>query len=191
MKDKEDNETNVPKKSTIVIHFVDVFFQIGAHLRELDCSVFLLRLFYQFSREILFIPSNFQSPTLFTPGNFVIININSGIHPLIMLIKKVYHHTKNKWFSESTITALCTIYVNPRCISLIGGKSPSRSEHSNGKTATIGTFLKDRMIILHNKGTYYLFEILKHLFMTKSLMLRKSILAIRATWALLFLCCLP
>ena len=40
------------------------------------------------------------------------------------------------------------------CISLIEGKSPSKSEHLYGKTATIGTFFKVTMTILHKKISY-------------------------------------
>ena len=49
------------------------------------------------------------------------------------------------------------------CISLIEAKSPSRSEHLNGKTATIGTFFKGMKMILRKKVPYYLHEILRYL----------------------------
>ena len=40
------------------------------------------------------------------------------------------------------------------CISFIVGKSPSRSEHLNRKTATISTFFQGLMMILHEKIPY-------------------------------------
>jgi len=55
------------------------------------------------------------------------------------------------------------------CISLIEAKSPSSSEHLNGKTATIGTFLKGTKIILRKKVHYYLLEILRYLCKPKCL----------------------
>ena len=55
------------------------------------------------------------------------------------------------------------------CISLIEAKSPSSSEHLNGKTATIGTFLKGTKIILRKKVPYYLLEILRYLCKPKCL----------------------
>ena len=41
------------------------------------------------------------------------------------------------------------------CISLIEGKSPSRSEHLHGKTAIIGTFFKDMMSARYFKASLY------------------------------------
>ena len=49
---------------------------------------------------------------------------------------------------------------NTLCITAIEVKSPSKLEHLYGKTATIGTFLKDSMMILDKKVPYYLFEVL-------------------------------
>ena len=63
-----------------------------------------------------------------------------------------------------------TYYVNDTlalCISLIEGKSPSRSEHLHVKIANIGTFKKGMMMILHKKAPYCLLDILTHLCATK------------------------
>ena len=40
------------------------------------------------------------------------------------------------------------------CISLLVGKSPSRSEHLYGKTATNITFFQGMMMILHKKNAF-------------------------------------
>ena len=61
----------------------------------------------------------------------------------------------------------CTDRVNALCISSIEVKSPSKSEHLYGKTATIGTFLKDTMVILLKKVHYYLLKIFRYLCTTK------------------------
>ena len=45
------------------------------------------------------------------------------------------------------------------CITLIERESPLTSEHLYGKTATIGTFLKDMMMILYKKVPYCLLDV--------------------------------
>ena len=45
-----------------------------------------------------------------------------------------------KWIQSKNVAF--TYRVNTLCISLIEGKSPSRSEHLNGKIATISTFFQ-------------------------------------------------
>ena len=52
-----------------------------------------------------------------------------------------------KWIKKSNHTMSL-------CISLIVGKYPSKSEHLNGKTATIGTFFQGTTMILHKKMPY-------------------------------------
>ena len=71
------------------------------------------------------------------------------------------HCVKRKVIFINLVVALC--------ISLLEGKSHSRSEHLYGKTATNGTFFKVTMMILHKKVSYYLVEILKYLYTTKYL----------------------
>ena len=58
----------------------------------------------------------------------------------------------------------------PLCISLIEGKSPSRSEHLCGKTAKNGTFLRYDDCFTQKdalQSSYSLLEILKYLCTTK------------------------
>ena len=64
---------------------------------------------------------------------------------------------------------LTQILKSSLCISLIEVKSPSRSEHLNGKTAYIVTFFKGTKMILRKKLPYYLLEILRYLCKPKCL----------------------
>ena len=81
-------------------------------------------------------------------------------------------------FTISTNTTLYSdlstnnsIVVNYRtgslCISLLYKESRRGSEHLYIKTATIGTFLKGTMVILHKKVHYYLLKIFRYLCTTK------------------------
>ena len=47
-------------------------------------------------------------------------------------------------------------------VNIIEGKSPSRSEHLYGKTATIGTFFKGAMTILHKNIPYIVLKVLRY-----------------------------
>ena len=56
-----------------------------------------------------------------------------------------------KFWNDSQIVKFLSEVIFSLCISLIVEKSPSRSEHLYGKTATISTFFKGTMMILHKK----------------------------------------